>query len=85
MVVGRVGEKRGTSLAMLGGDGNIYHIEPSKTGVSPGTTLAPTFLPQLKADPFEPADSPARAMAMISQEPRGSGDVDSFGRPFGDA
>jgi len=84
MAVGRFGDKRGTSLAILGGDGNIYNLEPKQTAVSPGVKLASRLVSELKADPFEPADSKGRAMAMISREPQAAGEVDAYGNPVGD-
>lgn len=81
IALGRFGEKRGTSLAILGGDGNIYHLEAPTTTILPGVKLASTMSSELKADPFEPADSKGRKMAMISQEPKEVGEIDPYGNP----
>ncbi|MFM9903951.1 MAG: CSLREA domain-containing protein [Pyrinomonadaceae bacterium] len=85
IAIGRFGEKRGTSLALLGGDGNIYHLEAPKTAVSLGVKLAPAMAPELRAGPFEPADSNGRKLAMISQEPKEAGEVDAYRNPTGRA
>lgn len=81
IALGRFGEKRGTSLAILGGDGNIYHLEAPTTTILPGVKLASTMSSELKAGPFEPADSKGRKMAMISQEPKEVGEIDPYGNP----
>lgn len=83
MAVGRFSDKRGTSLTILGRDGNIYNLHGPKTANSPAAKLSPTRASELRPVPFEPADTNGRKLAVIKNERKEEGELDAYGRPTG--
>ncbi len=82
MAVGRFGDRRGTSLAMLGGDGNIYQLEPAADRKKADRPTAD--LKDLKAVPYRPTDHTGRRFAMASEITNPSNQVDPVGFPIVD-
>ena len=81
MAVGRFSDKRGTSLTILGRDGNIYNLHGPKTANSPAAKLSPTRASELRPVPFEPADTNGRKLAVIKNERKEEGELDAYGWP----
>lgn len=67
MTVGRFGEKRGTSLAMLGSDGNIYNLESAGEKVPTNNRPTPERLASGRAPRFRPTDASAHSFRMEAE------------------
>lgn len=81
MAVGRFGEKRGTSLAILGVDGRILRLEPvRKFEPTPTRTVARR---KMSGPPVMPTDREAANYAVV-QSPIISGSSDASGNPLVD-
>lgn len=81
MAVGRFGEKRGASLALLGGDGRIFRLEPVRK-LGP-TASRPASVRKMTALPFVPTGSETRNYALAAPEARVGG-ADPSGNPLVD-
>ena len=82
MAVGRFGEKRGTSLAMLGGDGNIYRLEPTRKSGASTIAIPASKLSNSVSLPFAPTGMDTSKYAMLGQKGYSVQNTDQAGNLF---
>lgn len=84
LAVGRFGENRGTSLALLGGDGNIYRLEPAPKPADPRKEALLRRANGLTEIAFKPTDAAtAQYLASDTQlQLPVKGGSDRFGNPL---
>src|SRR5262249_9140620 len=85
LAVGRFGQKRGQSLALLGADGNLYRLEPNRKQAPSNNKLANLSPAQMKAVRFVPTNTEPRALATTAAAQATSGTTDATGMPLIDS
>ena len=84
LAVGKFDEQRGDSLAMLGGDGNVYQLAPTRTDKTSINKLSKTTLAQAKGDLFLPAGLTPGNLATIADAPLSQQDGEKLGLRYVD-
>ncbi len=84
LVVGRFGNQRGQSLAILGGDGNVYHLEPIRSERPSNSKLPEAAKQQAKRNLFVPADSDVRNLATVADAPISQAQGEKLGFIYAD-
>lgn len=73
MAVSRFGQRRGTSLAMLAGDANIYRLEPTRKIKASDIKIPASKLIHSASLPFAPTGADTSKYAMLDQKSDYSG------------
>lgn len=86
IAAGRFGERRSSSLSLLGADGNIYLLEPAPKPADPRMAAVMHRTAGLTSIAFKPtgSDTAAYLMSDTRSRPRISGGSDPFGNPIAD-
>lgn len=82
--IGRFGEKRGTSLALLSGDGNIYRLEPTRNFRASNNKIPAARRSDLTGLPFAPTDTDVSEYAMPIESNLTGETSDAAGNPIVD-
>jgi parallel beta-helix repeat protein len=85
LVVGKFGNQRGDSLALLGGDGNLYDLEPARKEMPSNTGLSAVARSDAKRSLFLPADAEVRNLGTIAEAPLSQEEGEKRGLLFADA
>ena len=69
MTIGRFGEKRGETLALLGMDGNLYRLEPNRSEKPSNNKVSKEMLLSAKQNLFLPTDADVENLATLVAPP----------------
>lgn len=82
LAIGRFGEKRGTSLALLSSDGNIHRLEPSRKFAASNIKLPAGRLVQSQGMPFAPTDVDVSKYLLPIESNIVASPTDAAGKPL---
>ncbi|MBK7393826.1 MAG: right-handed parallel beta-helix repeat-containing protein [Chloracidobacterium sp.] len=82
MTIGRFGNKRGQTLALLGGDGNIYQLERNRREAPSNNKLPDDARKMAVSAPFIPSGAEPRNLASIAEPPMTPELAERYGIPM---
>ncbi len=85
MTVGRFGNKRGETLAILGADGNVYRLEPNRAEKPSNNKLNPEMLTRASRNLFLPTDAEVRNLAILTEPSINTQQAENGGKSLIDA